>query len=370
VQKRMNLNGVKMREQEQALANKVTALLGQRYQDRVWVKLARQPMLLSQSAKNSAENADNALTELKIVVHLQNTRWLQLEATSATLSTIALKQGITFFVLAIVLALVSVTVMMKKITKPLQALSQTAQQLGRGESVKPIAEHGADDIKKTITAFNQMNQRVQRFGKDRTRLLAALSHDLRTPITSMLLRVEMMPESDDRDALLKTLDEMQLMSESTLAFMQQSFDSEVTRQVEVNAFLGSLCEDLVEVGNSIVFSEGNPTTLQCRPVSLKRALRNLIENGARYGTHVEVSFSTNQKNALLIEIQDCGDGIPEDKFEQVFEPFYRIEASRNRNTGGTGLGMSIARNIVRNHGGDITLNNQQTGLFVQVELPL
>lgn len=370
LQKRINIGGFKMRKQEQAVANKITALLGSNYQERVWVKLERQPMLMPSPQKESGELKDNALTELKILIHLYNGRWLQLEATSATLSAIALKQGITFFILATLLTLACVAVMIKKITRPLQLLSQASQQLGRGEPVESIAELGPDDIIDTIRTFNQMNQRVQRFGEDRARLLAALSHDLRTPITSMLLRVEMMSESEDRKALLKTLEEMQLMSESTLSFMQQSSDTEATRSLEVNAFLGSLCEDLAEIGYSVNFKELQSTTLQCRPVSLKRALRNLIENGAKYGAHAEVSFSTSQKNALVIEIQDSGDGIPEDKLEQVFEPFYRLETSRNRDTGGTGLGMAIARNIVRSHGGDIELHNKQIGLLVRVELPI
>ncbi|PMH25532.1 hypothetical protein BCU71_24520 [Vibrio lentus] len=369
IQKRMDLSSVTMNDSEQVVVNKITAALGQSYQGRVWVKQERQPMLMSGAPKNANERNDKALTELRVVVRLHNDRWLQLNATSSTLSAIAIKQGMTFFALATLLTLVCMAVMIKKITKPLQLLSQASQQLGRGEVVESIAEHGADDITETIRAFNQMNQRVQRFGEDRARLLAALSHDLRTPITSMLLRVEMMPDSDDRDALLKTLEEMQLMSESTLSFMKQSSDTEATQPVEVNAFLGSLCEDLVEVGYSVEFKESVSTTLPCRPVSLKRALRNLIENGAKYGAHAEVSFSTPDKNSLIIEMQDSGDGIPEEKFEQVFEPFYRLETSRNRETGGTGLGMAIARNIIRSHGGNVELSNQQAGLLVRIELP-
>ncbi|GEA49679.1 hypothetical protein VIN01S_04830 [Vibrio inusitatus NBRC 102082] len=369
IQKRMDLSSVTMNGSEQAVVNKITAELGQSYQGRVWVKQERQPMLMSSAPQNVNERNDKALTELRVVVHLQNDRWLQLTATSSTLSAIAIKQGMTFFALATLLTLVCIAVMIKKITTPLQLLSQASQQLGRGEVVEPIAEQGTDDITETIRAFNQMNQRVQRFAEDRARLLAALSHDLRTPITSMLLRVEMMPESDDRDALLKTLEEMQLMSESTLSFMKLSSDTEVTKPVEVNAFLGSLCEDLVEVGYSVEFNESDLVTLACRPVSLKRALRNLIENGAKYGSHAEVSFSTPAQSSLVIEIQDSGDGISEDKFEQVFEPFYRLETSRNRETGGTGLGMAIARNIIRSHGGNVELSNQQTGLLVRVELP-
>lgn len=126
---------------------------------------------------------------------------------------------------------------------------------------------------------------------------------------------------------------------------------------------------MVGVGYSVEFNESDSATLSCRPVSLKRALRNLIENGAKYGAHAEVSFSTPVQSSLVIEIQDSGDGIPEEKFEQVFEPFYRLETSRNRETGGTGLGMAIARNIIRSHGGNVELSNQQAGLLVRVELP-
>ena len=250
-------------------------------------------------------------------------------------------------------------------------LSKASNQLGVGEQVDVLPEKGPADIRETIKAFNQMNDRIQRFVSDRTRMLAALSHDLRTPITTMRLRVEMMPESRDRDQLLVTLDEMQQMSEATLAFMRQASDSEPTRKVELNAMLGSLCDDLAELGQPVHFKEGPETIIGCRPVSLKRALRNLIENAVKYGKKAEVGFADSSDNddTLVITIEDQGPGIPEDKMQSVFQPFFRLEASRNRDTGGVGLGLSITRNIIRNHGGDVYLKNVRDGLQATIILP-
>ena len=226
---------------------------------------------------------------------------------------------------------------------------------------------GPKDIRDTIHSFNQMNSRLQRFVSDRTRMLAALSHDLRTPITTMRLRVELMPDSPDRDQLLSTLDEMQQMSEATLAFMRQASDTEATRKVELNAMLDSLCEDYIELGRDVYYTEAEETIISCRPVSMKRALRNLIDNAVKYGDRARVSLNTENDKVFII-IEDNGPGIPEERMEKVFEPFFRLEASRNRDTGGNGLGMAIARNIIRNHGGDIELENLEHGLRVKIGL--
>ena len=313
------------------------------------------------------------VTSLQVSVHMLNGYWLNLKATAPAAPPLAAKQTVIFLVTAMVLVLAALAVMVRRITRPLRMLAKASTRLGVGEQVEPLPEKGPADLKETIRAFNQMNDRLQRFVSDRTRMLAALSHDLRTPITSMRLRVELMPESKDRDQLLATLEEMQQMSEATLAFMHQASDNEVTRQVDLNAMTGSLCDDLAELGQEVSFQETSEIIIRCRPVSLKRALRNLIENGVKYGQRVDVSlklFDRAGQHFVAVVIQDHGPGIPEEKMEQVFEPFFRLEASRNRDTGGIGLGMAIARNIVRNHGGEIYLENSDEGLKVTLELPL
>ena len=251
----------------------------------------------------------------------------------------------------------------------MRMLASASHRLGKGEQVEDLPEKGPTDLRETIRAFNQMNNRLQRFVSDRTRMLAALSHDLRTPITTMRLRVELMSESADRDHLLATLDEMHQMSEATLAFMRQSSDNEPTRKVDLNAMLESLCDDQLELGHDVQFYESDEAIVSCRLVSLKRAVRNLVENAVKYGTKAEVRMQVSGDNVFVI-IQDSGPGIPDEQMSKVFEPFFRLESSRNRDTGGIGLGMAIARNVVRNHGGEIYLENNPQGLKVKVVLPL
>lgn len=313
------------------------------------------------------------VTSLQVSVHMLSGDWLNLKAKAPAAPPLAAKQTVIFLVTAMILVLAALAVMVRRITQPLRMLSKASIRLGMGELVKPLPEKGPADLRETIRAFNQMNDRLQRFVSDRTRMLAALSHDLRTPITSMRLRVELMPPGKDRDQLLATLEEMQQMSEATLAFMRQASDNEVTRQVDLNAMLGSLCDDLAEIGQAVNFQETSEIIIRCRPVSLKRALRNLIENGVKYGQSVGVSLALYEKvgqHFVSVIVQDSGPGIPEAMMEQVFEPFFRLEGSRNRDTGGIGLGMAIARNIVRNHGGEIYLKNKEQGLQVTLELPL
>ena len=173
-----------------------------------------------------------------------------------------------------------------------------------------------------------MNRRLQRFVSDRTRMLAALSHDLRTPITSMRLRVEMMPDSPDRDQLLATLEEMQQMSEATLAFMRQAADNEATRQVDLNAMIGSLCDDLAEAWSAGELSGGSGDYYSLSAGEPEASLAYLIENGVKYGQRVDVQLESYVRAGhafVAVVIQDAGQGIPEELMEQVFEPFFRLK---------------------------------------------
>jgi signal transduction histidine kinase len=225
------------------------------------------------------------------------------------------------------------------------------------------------DIQETIQAFNRMRARLERFVQDRTHMLAAISHDLRTPITALRVRAELIDEAETRDKILATLDEMQRMTEATLAFVRAEATQEETRLLDLDALVESVCDDLSDTGKDVTFSGPGKTPYRCRSVSLKRAFSNLIENAVTYGQQARVTL-TEEREALHITIDDDGPGIAASDMERVFEPFVRLETSRSRDTGGVGLGMAIARSIVRGHGGDITLENRQAGgLRVLVRLP-
>lgn len=305
---------------------------------------------------------------LSAAVQLSDGRWLELAAQSQSIPLLLASQTVLFVVIASILVLMVLIWRLRMITLPMALLAQAASRLGRGEKVVPIPASGPEDVQATIRAFNEMNERVERFVTDRTHMLAALSHDLRTPMTSMRLRLEMMESSREREQLLSSLDEMQQMSEATLAFIRESGDIEAAQTVDLAALLSSVCDDLGDMGQPVSFDYEGQELLRCRPLSLKRALRNLVENAVKYGQRAEVSL-TRQDNALVVKVQDYGPGIDAALQGRVFEPFFRGESSRNRKTGGVGLGLSIARQVISNHGGEIYLHNTSPGLRVEVVLP-
>ncbi len=272
--------------------------------------------------------------------------------------------GITAVVLSVIVALA-----LGGITRPLRRLSDAAARLGRGEKIDPVPEQGPMDVRETIRAFNDMHARLDRFVTDRTRMLAAISHDLRTPITSLRLRAEMLDDNEARERMIATLDEMKAITEATLAFAREDAKKEDNRAADLNALVSSIADDLGELGRSVEFSPAGRIVLDCRPTALGRALRNLIENAAVYGGKASIRVDEGERDVRIV-IDDDGPGIPEADRERVFEPFVRLEGSRNRETGGIGLGMAIARDIVRGHGGDVTLADRpEGGLRVTVTLP-
>lgn len=256
-----------------------------------------------------------------------------------------------------------------RIVRPLRTLAQAVDSFGRGEEVAPLRESGPRDIRQTAEAFNRMQSRLRRFIEDRTRMLAALGHDLRTPITALRLRAEFVGDPGVREKLLLTLDEMQAMTETALAFAREEAAGEPTRTIDLTALLESLCDDLADLGWDVAFSDGERLPYRCRPEALRRAVRNLVQNAVRYGERARVALRRGD-DSIEIAVDDDGPGIPEAEFERVFTPFVRLEGSRNPATGGVGLGLSIARAIARDHGGDITLANRPgAGLRATIGLP-
>lgn len=307
-------------------------------------------------------------TGLGLAVQLKDGSWLNSAFSKKMANSMwTTRSLISLAVTAIVLSLCAVFIA-RTMTKPMRRLAAAAEALGRGESVAPLEEKGPDDLRHTAVAFNLMQSRLQRFVEDRTRMLAAIGHDLRTPITSLRLRAEFVADDETREKMLDTLDELRAMTEATLAFSREQATEEVTRNVDLTALVGSLCDDLVEIGYEVACAEGPKISYRCRPDALKRAVRNLVENAVRYGERARVTLRTTPQ-AIEIVIEDDGPGIPPEIAEKVFEPFFRLERSRNRETGGIGLGLSISRNMVRHHGGDITLANTGHGLRATISLP-
>ena len=257
----------------------------------------------------------------------------------------------------------------RRMAKPMRGLAAAAGRFGRGEAVDDLPEVGPAETRETVRAFNLMRARLDRYVRDRTAMLAAVSHDLRTPITSLRLHAEFVEEAETKAKILAALDEMQRMTEDALAFIREDARREETRTVDLHALVDSVAADLAELGHDIAVADSGRVLAACRPAALRRALRNLLENAAAYGGRAAVQIERDD-GELRVLIEDEGPGIPEAELERVFEPFVRLEASRSRDTGGSGLGLAIARSIVRGHGGDIVLTNRaEGGLRATVALP-
>ena len=257
----------------------------------------------------------------------------------------------------------------RRMAKPMRDLANAAGRLGRGEAVEDLPEAGPAETRETVRAFNLMRARLDRYVRDRTAMLAAVSHDLRTPITSLRLHAEFVEDAETKAKILAALDEMQRMTGDALAFIREDIHREQTRTVDLHALLDSVAADLTELGQDIAVADSGRILVACRAPALRRALRNLLENAAAYGGRATARIERDGEDIRVI-VEDEGPGIPEADLERVFEPFVRLEASRSRDTGGSGLGLAIARGIVRGHGGDIRLENRADGgLRVTVTLP-
>jgi signal transduction histidine kinase len=215
-----------------------------------------------------------------------------------------------------------------------------------------------------------MQDRVRRLLHDRTQMLAAISHDLRTPITRLQLRAEYLQGTNQYDKAIADLKEMENMISSILSFARDHVRSENMERFDLNALLQTLCDDLADVGSHVVYhSELQRMPYFGRIVALKRAINNLIENAVKYGDRAEVSLKQTDKE-LQIRISDEGPGIPQDQLEKVFAPFYRVDTARSPKKSGTGLGLAVARDIIRAHGGEIRLYNREPhGLTAVISLP-
>ncbi|MDO8608160.1 MAG: ATP-binding protein [Phaeospirillum sp.] len=255
------------------------------------------------------------------------------------------------------------------IARPLAAFAGAAGRLGRDVAAPPLPEDGPREVRHAVAAFNEMQGRIRRFVEDRTQMLAAISHDLRSPITRVRLRTEVLPPGEGRDKMLADLDEMAAMVASTLDFARQDATDEPTQAIDLAATLQAICDNAVDMGLAAEFDWSGRLVCTCRPLAIKRALANLVENGCRFGGQVAV-HAGHHGSGIKVVIEDQGPGIPEGELERVFAPFFRIETSRNRKTGGIGLGLSVARTIIRAHGGDVSLENRKEGgLRVTVTLP-
>lgn len=259
--------------------------------------------------------------------------------------------------------------MTRTITRPLGDLAKAADAVGRGTAIQPLQERGARELKRATRAFNAMQERLNRYLDSRTRVLAAMSHDLRTPITRLRLRVESIEDEALRTRCVEDLDEMTRMVRGALSVFRGLNDEEPTVPVDLDALLQELQRRYGEVKANVAIEGHAAAPIPGKPLALKRCLGNLVDNALQYGEHATIAV-TDSNEELTIRVLDDGPGIPEAELDRVFEPFYRLETSRNRTTGGTGLGLSIARDVAQAHGGSLMLANRSSGgLEAKLVLP-
>jgi len=304
-----------------------------------------------------------------VQVALRDGTWVTFDTfLSPQAAAIPLRVALTLLILlgtVVVLSLVAV----RWVTGPLSSLANAADQLGADINRPPLHETGPVEVQRAARAFNTMQRRLSRFIADRTRILAAMSHDLKTPITRMRLRSEMLDDETLRDKFARDLEEMESMVTQTLDFMRDADSVEPVQRVDIMALLESLQTDYQEAGDAVEIEGRISPPFSCRPHALRRCLTNIVDNAIRYGNRATIRAEDGAER-IAIRILDEGPGIPEDELEKAFEPFFRGEASRSRETGGTGLGLGIARNIARAHGGDLSLRNRpEGGLEATLALP-
>jgi len=256
-------------------------------------------------------------------------------------------------------------------TRPLVRLARAAEKITPTNEGPRMREDGPTEVARAAVAFNAMQDRIALYVKERLQILAAISHDLQTPITRMRLRAEALDDSLERGKLLQDLHEMEHLVREGVAYARSAHGAtETPRKIDPAAFVESLVFDYQDTGKAVSLSGSIDGTAIVRPQALRRVLGNLIDNALKYAGSAEVGMARTSTGALCIEIADHGPGIPDEELGRVLEPFYRLETSRNRDTGGTGLGLAIAAQLMLSVGGRLTLANRPGGgLIARVELP-
>ena len=321
------------------------------------------------TAQSLASRESIVLGKLTISVRLANNYWLTLaqkDLTPPWRHYARYGMGIVGYLL---IAILFSMWMARSIVAPLTRLAAAAEQLGRSHQPTLITGMRIPEFVSIADTFNTMQLRLKTFIDERMSMLAAISHDLRTPLTRLRLMAEYADNQEQRELLLLNVAEMETMVGDVLAFMGATARGEPIETVDVAALLISLTDEFADLGEKVVYRGPEHADRPCRPVALKRAFSNLVANGCKYGGAVQIVLAMDG-SALVVEIRDRGPGIPPEQIERAFRPFERLETSRSRATGGSGLGLTIAREIIRGHAGEIDFLWPETGFIVQVRLPL
>jgi signal transduction histidine kinase len=258
----------------------------------------------------------------------------------------------------------------RRLAGPIREFARAAERLGVDLAAPPLALRGPQELRITIEAFNRMQDRLRRFLDDRTQMLAAISHDLRAPLARLRLRAELVADGEQQRKMFDDLEAMNAMIDSTLAFVRDDARQEPRRLVDLGVLVGDVCEDVADAGGEVRYAGPRGVDVSCRPALVRRAVANLIDNAIKYGHAARVQI-VREIDRVVIVVDDEGPGIPAEENEKVFAPFYRLETARDPGKAGVGLGLSVARTVAREHGGDVRLRNRdEGGLSALIELPV
>ncbi|HET9428217.1 MAG TPA: ATP-binding protein [Allosphingosinicella sp.] len=303
----------------------------------------------------SAQFADGTWLNARMVTQRPNP-WLAARAAGSTLLIYLIVLGAMIW-------------MATRLARPLRDLTLAAERFqGRGEAPR-VEPRGPADVKRAIEAFNAMSGRVGAMLDEKDRMLGAIGHDLRTPLASLRIRTESVEPEEERQKMIRTIEEMTTMLDNTLALARSGRSMEPARSVDLTALVDSIVEEFRDLGHDVEMEPGGRVTASIQTALLRPAIRNLIENAVKYGSSARAAVRASEKH-VAIEISDQGPGIPESELAQVQLPFVRLESSRSRETGGSGLGLTLARAAAQAHNGSLVLENQaQGGLIARILLP-
>ena len=309
------------------------------------------------------------MSPFKLALKLRNGHWVTVQPVDRGSLAPWQQRFVIWFAISSVALIPLAYFFSRSLVRPITSFAEAAERFGRDPRAPPLALQGSSEITTAVTAFNEMQDRLRRYVEDRTSMVAAIAHDLRTPLTRLRFRVEAAPE-EARAKMNSDIDQMEAMIAATLVFVRDAAGDPQRSRLELSSLLESVVDDMAETGADVTVQHTEKVIIDADGLALRRLLTNLLENALKYGVRARTRLSV--KNGLAeIDVDDDGPGVPIPELNRVFDPFYRREPSRSRQTGGIGLGLSVARSIARAHGGDVDLVNRPSGgLTARVTLPV
>ena len=308
--------------------------------------------------------------DMLVNIHFPDEETASFHAELPEASSLLYEAATLYLLIVITMALLIAWYLITKLISPIDKLAKAAEQIGVNLDVKALDEIGPKEARVAARAFNEMQARLQRLLHGQTEMFAAISHDLKSAVTRLQLRCDLLTDQKEREGLQRVVQDMRAMIASIIDFVRGDGVAEPLRRISIGDLLESLCEDLIEEAVPIEYQIDQTSYVQARPAQLRRAIQNLIDNACKHaeGTFVHLQV---EESGVLINVDDNGPGIPKKEHENVFKPFYKIDKSRGMLKSSVGLGLSITSDIIKSHGGDIFLDKSPlNGLRVKISLPL